>query len=498
MSATRASQASAPQSPLLATPIAVGVTHRYVLAVWGAMVGWSVVLFAIVRSDYDGYRLARFDLGNMAQAVWSVTEGRLFEVTDARGDQVSRLGGHVDPILALLAPLWVVFPTPLVLAAVQIVACAAGALPVFWLAQRHLESERVATLFAFAYLAYPWLAWTALDAIHPVTLAIPLLLYAVWFLDTDRLVAFGVCAALVLTTGELLGLTLAGLGLWYAIARGRRKAGLSIVAAGAGWTLVALFVIVPAFSGGTSVFYGFYEGVGGSPLGLVETLFTDPVVILGEIFGGNVFLFLFALGAPLGGSFLLAPGLAAVALPQLSLNALADPVGPTDPRQHYLAAIVPLLFAAAVLGLVRLQPERRLLAAATILGLSVAFSVLLGPWPGSPGRTPLWYQTEVSPRHVEVLDRAVSLVPDGAAVSATNKVGLRLAARSYLAPAPVLGEAEWVVLDAYDPALVHPELPVVVQDEEGLDAWKGRLESSPRWTKVFDDDGVYVFRRVDD
>jgi 4-amino-4-deoxy-L-arabinose transferase-like glycosyltransferase len=75
----------------------------------------------------------------------------------------------------------------LTLAAAQIAAVAVGALPVYWLGRRHLGSETAALLVALAYLAYPWLAWSAIDAIHPVTFAIPLLLFALWFLDSDRL-----------------------------------------------------------------------------------------------------------------------------------------------------------------------------------------------------------------------------------------------------------------------------------------------------------------------
>ena len=169
-----------------------------------AMTAWSLVLFAVVRDHYVNFRLARYDLGNMVQAVWSTAHGRPLELTDATGEQMVRLGSHVDPILVALAPLWVVAPTPLVLVAVQIAAVASGALPVFWLARRHTGSERVAGVLALAYLAYPWIAWTAVDAFHPVTLAIPFLLLCIWFLDTDRLVPFAACAVIVMSTGELM------------------------------------------------------------------------------------------------------------------------------------------------------------------------------------------------------------------------------------------------------------------------------------------------------
>ena len=60
------------------------------------------------------------------------------------GEQISRLGAHVDPILVVFAPLWWLWPSLVMLLTVQAVAVALGALPVFWLARKHLESERAA------------------------------------------------------------------------------------------------------------------------------------------------------------------------------------------------------------------------------------------------------------------------------------------------------------------------------------------------------------------
>ena len=152
------------------------------------MAGWSAVLFVVARSSFVNFREGRFDLGNMVQAVWSTTQGRPLEITQSStGEQMVRLGGHVDPFLALLAPLWVVWPSPLALALAQIVVVSLGALPVFWLGRRHIGSKPAAGLLALGYLAYPWTATSAAAPIHPVTFAITALLFCIWFLDTDRL-----------------------------------------------------------------------------------------------------------------------------------------------------------------------------------------------------------------------------------------------------------------------------------------------------------------------
>jgi uncharacterized membrane protein len=464
------------------------------LAVCTAMAAWSLVLLVLVRSRYEDFRLARFDLGNMVQAVWNTTQGRVLEETELGGEQTVRLASHVDPVLVLLSPIWVAFPSPLSLAAVQIVACALGALPVFWLACKHLESEAAGGLLALAYLAYPWLAWTALDAMHPVTLGIPLLLYGIWFLDSGRLWAFAACAILVLAAGELMGLAVAGLGLWYWLARKQRGAGLAISAAGVGWTIVAIQVVIPHYRGGaSSPFYAHYEAVGGSPEGILRTALTDPMTIVSALTSGDDLAYVFALAAPLAGAFFLAPGILVAALPQLAANTLSARDYFVDPRAHYLAAIVPFLFAATVFGLKRVPSHSRTRVAALLLGLSVACTVLLGPWPGAPAK-PGRYDEPRPVVHLAALRAAVSLVPDGAAVSATNLAGSRLSARRYFYTPPVVGRAEWIVVDESDPSL--PSIGHGVRSPAGLQRFVEAVEADPSWRKVFARDQVLVFRRT--
>jgi uncharacterized membrane protein len=466
------------------------------LVVWSAVFVWSLVLVAEIRSDYLGFRLARFDLGNMVQAVWSTVHGRPLEMTLLSGEQAVRLASHADPILVLFAPLFVLWPSPLLLASAQVVLCALGALPVFWLARRHLGSEKAAALLGVAYLAYPWLCWTALDAMHPVTLAIPLFLYAIWFLDSDRLWPFAICAVLVLATGELMGLPLAALGIWYWLGRGRRRAGLIVAAAGFAWALVAVKVVVPAFHGADSPFYGYYATVGGSPEGVLRTLVTDPGAIASALFSSQDLGYLVWLGAPVAWLFLLSPGLAAVAVPQLLANGLSDSPAMSGPQHQYIAAVVPFLIAATVLGLARLPMARRVFGATVVLFLSAMLTFYAGPWPGAPAAVDLWYQDQVPPEHVVALDAAIALVPGDARVSATNKAGSHLSTRRYFYSVPFVERSDWIVLDLQDPWVVaQAENLTLGEHPEVLRAFKERIERSPLWTKVFEQDEVLVFTR---
>ena len=485
-----------PGGPALQRAIAWSSVHRWGLVVSGAMVTWSAVFFESVRSDYASFRLGRFDFGNMVQAVWSTAHGRPLDVTLVDGEQVARLASHVDPILVLLAPLWVVAPSPMALASAQIAAVALGAVPVYWLGHRHLGSERLAALLALAYLAYPWLTWNAVDAIHPATLAVPLFLYCVYFLDVDRPWAAAPFAVLVLTTGELMGASVAALGIWYCLARRRRLAGLTLAALGVGWTIYAIYVIVPAFADGSSPFFAYYASVGGSPGGVLRTAMSDPGAIASSLFTDRLLLYVVGLGAPLVGMFVLAPGLAAAALPQVLASGLSDSEVMTEPRHHYTAAVIPFLIAATVLGIARLPTARHAFAGTLVLAASVTLSLAVGAWSFALQENSFWYAAPVPPARIDALRSAVALVPGDAAVSSTNKAGSHLSARRYLYSVPVLGRSSWVVIDTADPFVAVPESPVLERRPDTLRAFRRRIQRSPNWERVFDAAGVLVFRKA--
>ena len=477
--------------------LAIVRDYAWTLAVWGAMLAWSGVLLLIVHRNYTRFREGRFDLGNMVQAVWSTAHGHTLEVTSGpTGEQMTRLGAHVDPFLALLAPLWLVWPSPLVLAYAQVIVVALGALPVYWLGRRHLDSEPLAALLAIGYLAYPWTATTAAASIHPVTFAIPLFLFCVWFLDTERLVWFGVCALLAMSTGELMGLPIACLGIWYALARRERVAGALIAAGAFAWTFLAIYVVVPHFAGEGSMFYGFYDGVGGSPAGVVRKLFTDPGTVLSALVEGHDIAYLLWLGIPLLFLFVLSPALAAVALPQLLANTLSDFRSMSDPRYHSLAAVIPFLIAATVFGIARIGAPRRGLAAAAVLVCSATLAVFVAPWARAVGAVPFGGRPYLSAARISALADAVALVPEDAAVTASNSVGGHLSARRYVYSVPVLGRAEWAVIDRREPWVVRPDSPILTRHPEVIRAFVRRLDRDAGWAKVFDRDGVVVFRRV--
>ena len=137
------------------------------VVVWVAAAAFATGFGATAVLRHRTFESGRFDLGNMTQAVWSTAHGDVLSVTDVHGEQISRLGSHFDPILALLAPLWWLWPDPELLLVVQAIAVASGALPVFWLARKHLGADWPAAALALAYLLSAPVQWLTVSDFHP-------------------------------------------------------------------------------------------------------------------------------------------------------------------------------------------------------------------------------------------------------------------------------------------------------------------------------------------
>ena len=449
---------------------------------------------AVLR--HRSFESGRFDLGNMAQAVWSTADGDPLEVTSLAGEQFVRLGAHFNPALVLLAPLWAVWPSPEMLLVAQAVGLALGAPAVFLLARKHLRSETAAALLSVAYLVTPALGWMTLADFHAVALATPLLLWAFWFLDEERLLPFALAAALAVATKEHVGLAVAGMGVWHAIARRRALPGVPIAAVGLAIALAAVLLVVPHFSPtGESGFYGRYERVGGSPGGMARTAVEDPGKVAGAATEGRDLGYLLKLLVPLAGMSLAAPAALLVALPELALNVLSETLTQTSIRYQYSATALAALMAAAIFGLRRVSrrtglPVTPLAAAVTAAAVGSAYA--LGPLPifqPLPGGEGLPRRTFQATEHDRLAETALHLIPDEAVVSASNSLGGHLSDRRRILSFPRLLDATWVAVDRTSPGYLDRIAPRPYAQAIA------RLEADPRWQLVFDRDGVLVFRR---
>ncbi len=467
----------------------------------GAIVVTYAVAFAAMSAQrHRAFWTARFDLGNMVQAVWSVAHGGLLVSTEGAGEQISRLGGHVDPILALFAPLWWVWPSPYMLLVTQAIVVSTAAIPAYLLGRLWIGRAGAAVAFAAITLLVPATQWATLFDFHPVTLALPLLLWAIWAAATRHNVVFVVMIVLACATKEHVGLAVMFLGIWMTFALGRRRAGPVTALGGLLWSVIAVAVVMPAFAaeGGASIAEDRYGALGSTPGGLVKTIVTDPVLVVQTITTHDRMWFVLALVVPLAGLSLLSPLLALGALPELALNLLSSRPEQHSIEYHYGAVMVPFLVAAAIDGYGRLThryPRAVAIrwAPVALVGVAVASGWHWGPlpfWQHVPGGSIVRAEQYSLPADRAALREAIAMIPSDVVVSSGNRLGAHLSARRRIHTFPRVDDAEWVVVDRNRPDVGHD-----VKPEQFQDAVESLMHSGAFMVR-YQRDGVVVLQRT--
>ena len=128
------------------------------------------------------------DLGIYDNLFWHASHGNGLRSTLVKGD--THLGAHFDPILILLSPIYRISPGAHTLIVLQTVWIAAGAVPLYLLVVRKLHSHWAGFALVLSYLVHHGIQGANLYDFHSLSLAIPLLLAAVWLLEIGAIKSY--------------------------------------------------------------------------------------------------------------------------------------------------------------------------------------------------------------------------------------------------------------------------------------------------------------------
>lgn len=368
---------------------------------------WFTVLR--YRTLYASY----FDLGIMHQTVYntyiSLKTGdysRFLEMTNPHGfDQVKRMAVHNDPLLALIAPLYFIYPGPETLLVLQSVLSGLGALVIYAIGLHifinHPSRKLISLFFAFAYLFYPPLQLTNNFDFHAVALATPLLLCMFYFFLKQKYKTSIIFAILSLLTKEQVGLTISFFGL-YAIAQiyfKKKKEkrnliffGLATFIIGVLWFFISMKLIIPHFRSSLHFALGYFGDFGDSTASVLVGFIKKPNLVFQYVFRKDTIDYLFSLLGPLGLASLLAPIQLLIVTPELAINILSKSGAMRNIYFHYTAVITPFVFISGLYGFKTLisfinndkKYARPIIMLFTIC--SIYFSFTLSPLPYSARR----------------------------------------------------------------------------------------------------------------
>ena len=351
---------------------------------WSMVVGW----LAIARhlTFHTG-----FDLGIFAQVAWSTANGRPF-YTSLAGVTTNFLGEHFAPLLAVLAPVYGVWPDARALLVVQTLALAAGAFPLFAFGRARLGA-RLAVVVVVAYFLSPLLQSVALFDFHEIALAVPLLMAAGAALLDERPGATLLWLGLALLAKEEVALIAVAMGLYAWLIQRRRRFGLGLAAGGMAWTALLFGWVMPAMSPNATgyPFLDRYGALGSTPGEILRTLFTQPASVARVAATRDKATFVLQLLVPLGGLPLLGWPAVLLVVPPLAYLLLANYKFMSSISFHYTAPLIPFLFLATVVALQRLSGwgvRWRLAGAAVLCAAALVGAWLWSPLPGGRSYEP--------------------------------------------------------------------------------------------------------------
>ena len=236
----------------------------------GPIFSLALVFFAVCTwasyARWANFEYRTFDLAYYVQALWQLIHGR-FQVSV---EGVPLLGNHVEPIVFLIAPLFLLFRHPLVFVVVQNAALASMGPVAFSIGQRLGLDRKTALLLAGAVLITPATGYIALHEFHPEAFTAPFLLLMLHARLRGSLRAHWGWLIAVLACKENMALLIAAYCAVHVVLERKRPLAelrawyLWPMALSVLWFLVCAKLITPALNSGSIDYLALYDRLGAS------------------------------------------------------------------------------------------------------------------------------------------------------------------------------------------------------------------------------------------
>lgn len=423
------------------------------IADWAAFTLFVVYVAAfswMAIRQHQGFRTYALDLAKFDQAIWNTAHGRPFRITLSESSVIQ---SHFSPILALYAPLYWLWPDVRLLFTAQSISLGGAGFLIYWFYRR--SAPWLGLVVYLAYLMQPGLHQVNLVEFRRITTAVLATSFAFYHMLRRRYGWMMAGLAVALLSKEDMAFLVIGAGLYVVLAHRSLSIGIPLLIVGAMWLMLMPFVVLPALSASRYVTAKegyeharqYFSYLGSSPAQVLETLSRDPTLPLQYVLRRERLAAVVRLCWPTAFLFLLAPEIAAFALPFLGylLASRFGSMGRLD--AWYPAVILPVLYWAVAVGVGRLRGHLRVVAGIVLL---------VGGVGGWLANSEVWPGCRFDPARFEVTDHhrrveaILRRIPADAVVAAQDPLVPHLSHREqiYLFPwIPEDVQPDYVVLD---------------------------------------------------
>jgi uncharacterized membrane protein len=322
------------------------------------MIGLSALILFICSSlRHLLFQSNALDLAVFDQWVYLTSQG-LPPISSFFGFHM--VGDHAAFILYAIAFLYKIYPTVYWLFAVQAIALAFGALPIYSLSLQAGLSIAYSRAIVISYLLYPALFnINFFTDFRPEAIAIPSLLWAMWAGIARKTSYLILAVGLTLICKDTLSLTVIALGLWFWFIQDRRNYGIGCILAGAIWYLLTIGYLVPMLRGGQAGGVLFFSSLGNSPSEILLNIVTNPIIIIKRFFLPDTLFYYLLLILPVIIGLHWRQAMTIIpALPMLLLNIISDYWAQRDLVHHYSLIVFPFIIVWLLRSISQYKQEK--------------------------------------------------------------------------------------------------------------------------------------------
>lgn len=421
--------------------------------------------------------------------VWNTAHGHFFQTSF---ESYNFLGVHFQPALLLFAGLYRLGAGVESLLLAQAIFVGAAAIPLYYAVRRLTASNVAGLAMALAFLLTASLHDALNFDFHPEMLGFFLVFLGLYYLAARRPVATIVSLLPLLALKEDMPLILAAFAALLLL-EGHRWHATRLLAVAVGWMVVIAFVTMPVVRWGDAGLSTRYEYLieGSSAISLVPHIVSRGVSQLQGAFAVSLPHLLpplvIAVGAPLA---------AVLVVPSLVFHGLSGHDTQAYLGVHYVMMPLALSFVAAAMGLRNLSRGEGIIgrlarnvgspqSRASVAGGAMLAATVFVFWASSP------YSPRADPgspqdAHIGVVERALQLIPEGAPVAAQSTILPHVSERPAAFEFPLVQEADYAIIDS----------KLSISSHERADGYDEAANNLPGFEKIFDSDGVRVFRRL--
>lgn len=307
-----------------------------------------IVVFCIVRFKLAINSDNAYDMCLYYQAIFNTLKGKFLLMTTAApaGPNLSYMAIHFVPILALVAPLYLIFPTAFVFPITLVVLCWVTAFPLRALAKNVLKNTVLANLIAISYLAFVPVSSVMLWKFRVITFAIPTTILAFYFLERNKKIWFLIFSVLAVMAKEEMLIVFALVGLFLIIFKKERLLGAALILICLPTFFIYAKFLVPFLWKGQKYFW-------------ISNYFSDffsITTILKRVFSLRSLQYLLFMLSPVIFMPFFSQGYLILVLPALFITFLSTQSTQANIYFHYSGSFIPLIFISCVYGFLKFKP----------------------------------------------------------------------------------------------------------------------------------------------